>query len=316
MALTKITTEFLAAMFFERFKIMAMPFQNFSTDFSSASAKKGQKIIARVGKTPSAPQDYDSTEGFFPTPDDAKDLLEDVDVTMDQFKTVPITLPLADTIEASINLIEGEMQSAAEVLGKAIMDHALSKILAANFSESSEFAAADSDYDMLEDVRKDLNAVGASKFGRFGMVSPDVFTALDGDTRITSRDFRGQMQDEAYGHFVGLKGFGDIWEYPDFPDNSENLSGFFGTKNAVTVATRVPSDVTEYVGMLGAVQTLTMTPITDPDTGITLLFLTSQDAKKGDLRMAVSAIYGAAAGSRGGSAGDSMDYAGHRLTTP
>ncbi|MEO0797350.1 MAG: hypothetical protein AAFX93_19535 [Verrucomicrobiota bacterium] len=309
-----LSVPLIAAMFFERFRIHAGPIMSLATDFSAERAKKGQQIIARVGQTPSAPQDYDSTDGFFPTPDDAKSLLVDVPITMDQFKTVPIEIPLADSIEATIDLMQGTVDSAAEVLGKAIFDHAMATILAANFSGATVLPAADSDYDMLETVRKALNAQGAGRSGRFGFVSPDVFTALDDDARITSKDYRGQTSDNAYGSFVGLKGFQNIWEYPDMPATG-NLSAFFGNKSAIAVASRLPADIGEYANRLGVVQTVRMTPITDEETGITLLFVTSQNNKTGDLQVAVAAIYGAAAGKQGGANGSIMDNAGHRLVT-
>ncbi|MEO0797517.1 MAG: hypothetical protein AAFX93_20395 [Verrucomicrobiota bacterium] len=312
---TLATTEELADVFFERFRVVAAPLRSMATDFSSQRAKMNQPVIAKVGQTPSAAQDYHATDGFFPAGDDVKDLLVDVPVTIDQFKTIPITIDFEDTTEASIDLIEGAYQSAAEVMGKTIVDYALAQVVAANFSKNSVFTTGNSDYDMLEDVRKDLNSQGVGQFGRFGLVSPDVYSTLDGDSRISSRDYRGQMSDQSYGHLKNIKGFTDIWEYPDFPANGENLSAFFGNASAIAVASRLPNDMSAYMQRLGATQVISMVPQTDPDTGITMLFVTSQDGKTGDLRTAVAAMFGAAAGKQGGASDAILDNAGHRVVT-
>ena len=316
MALTLSTTQILDLVM-DAFKVR-LPFlvSAFATDFSDERAKFNQTVNARIASLPSV-QDYDASTGYKANAAESKSLLDDVPITIDQHKHVPIKLDFLD--EAStvnqINLLEEATMNCGYVLAKSIADFCLGLVTAANFSENSVFTEANSDLDMLGDIRTDMNAVGANTMGRFGIVNSAVMSTLNTDSRIASGDYHGQrIGAEALGNLVAIEGFGNVWEYPDLP-SAGNLSGFFGTKESVIVATRVPSDTNDVAAAMGIPQIASFETLTDPDTGLTLLGIKWIEQGTFDVYCTVAVMYGAVAGKQGGAAGEKTDYAGHRLVT-
>ena len=290
----------------------------FATDFSDERAKFNQTVNARIASLPSV-QDYDNDTGYKANAADSKSLLNDVPVTINQHKHVPIKLDFLDEASAvnQINLLEESTMNCGYVLAKSIADYCLGLVTPANFSESSVFTEPNSDLDMLGNVRTDMNAVGANTMGRFGIVNSAVMTSLNTDARIASGDYHGQrIGSEALGHLRGIEGFANIWEYPDMP-NGDNLSAFFGCKESVILATRVPSDTNEVARSMGIPQIASFETLTDPDTGLTLLGIKWIEQGTFDVYCTVAVMYGAVAGKQGADAdaGALCDYAGHRLVT-
>lgn len=317
MALTLSTTQILELVL-DAFKVR-LPFlvSAFATDFSSEKAKLNQTVNARIAGLPTV-QDYDGTDGYKANAADAKSLLNDVPVTIDQHKHVPIKLDFLDAAStvSQINLLEEATMNCGYVLAKAIADYCLSLVKAANFSAKSVFTVVNSDLDMLVALREAMNGQGTNTMGRFGIVGSGVMSSLTTDTRIASGDYHGQrIGAEALGHLIGIQGFSDIWEYPDTPDNGENMTGFFGTKESIILATRVPSDTNEIAKAAGIPQIASFETLTDEDTGLTLLGIKWIEQGTFDVYCTVAVMYGAVAGSQGGAAGDLTDKAGHRVVT-
>ena len=317
MALTLSTTQILELVL-DAFKVR-LPFlvSAFATDFSGERAKFNQTVNARIAGLPTV-QSYDSSTGYKANATDAKSLMNDVPVTIDQHKHVPIKLDFLDQNSTvnEINLLEEATMNCGYVLAKSIADYCLGLVTAANFSQTSTFTTANSDLDMLNNIRTDLNGIGANTTGRFGIVNSDVMSTLTTDSRVASGDYHGQrINGESLGVLRSIQGFGNVWEYPDLPANSENLSGFFGTKESVILATRVPSDTNDVAQSMGIPQIASFDTLTDPDTGLTLLGIKWIEQGTFDVYCTVAVMYGAVAGKQGGSAGDKTDYAGHRLVT-
>lgn len=317
MALTLSTTQILDLVM-DAFKVR-LPFlvSAFATDFSDEKAKLNQTVNARVAGLPSV-QDYDATTGYKANAADAKSLLTDVPVTIDQHKHVPIKLDFLDAASTvkQIRLLEEATMNCGYVLAKSMADYCLSLAVAANFSESSTVTTANSDLDMLTAIRESMNTKGANTTGRFGIVNSPVMTTLSTDSRISSGDYHGQrIGPEALGNLTGIQGFGNIWEYPDMPANAENLSAFFGTKESILLATRVPQDTNEIAKTAGIPQIASFETMTDQDTGLTLLGIKWVEQGTFDVYCTVAVMYGAVAGSQGGGAGALLDYAGHRVVT-
>ena len=99
------------------------------------------------------------------------------------------------------------------------------------------------------------------------------------------------------------------------PDNVENLTGFFGTRESILLATRVPKDATEIAKAAGIPQIASFETLTDEDTGLTLLGIKWVEQGTFDVYCTVAVMYGAVAGSQDGEDGALTDYAGHRLVT-
>lgn len=317
MSLTLSTAQILELVL-DAFKVR-LPFlvSAFASDFSAEKAKLNQTVNARIAGLPTV-QSYDATTGYKANAAEASTLLNDVPVTITQHKHVPIKLDFLDAASTvnQIKLLEEATMNCGYVLAKSIVDYCLGLVLAANFSQSSTFTVANSDLDMLVAVREGLNGVGANTMGRFGIVSSGVMSTLTTDSRIASGDYHGQrIGAEALGHLSGIQGFANIWEYPDMPNNSQNLSSFFGTKESIILATRVPSDTNEIAKAAGIPQIASFETMTDEDTGLTLLGIKWIEQGTFDVYCTVAVMYGAVAGSQGGDAGDKTDYAGHRIVT-
>lgn len=317
MALTLSTTKILEFVM-DAFKVR-LPFliSSFSTDFSAERAKFNQTVNARIAGLPTV-QDYDAAgSGYKNNAADAKSLLTDVPVTINQHKHVPIELKFLD--EAStvnqINLLEEATMNCGYVLAKSIADYCLGLVAAANFSEATTATAVNSDLDVLGQIRVAMNSRGANTMGRFGIVNSAVMSALNSDSRIASGDYHGQrINGEALGRLSAIEGFGSIWEYPDLP-SAGNLSGFFGCKESVILATRVPNDTNEVAQAMGIPQIASFETLTDPDTGLTLLGIQWVEQGTFNVYCTVAVMYGAVAGKQGGADGSLTDYAGHRLVT-
>lgn len=317
MALTLSTTQILELVM-DAFKVrLPMLASAFATDFSSAKAKLNQTVNARIAGLPTV-QSYDATTGYKNGAQDGTGLLTDVPVVINQHKHVPIKLDFLDlesTVQ-SINLLEESTMNCGYVLAKSMVDYCLGLAKAANFSEKTTLSEANSDKDMLEAIRVAMNAKGAMTTGRFGIVNSNVFSALDGDSRISSGDYHNKrIGEDALGHLTGIQGFAHVWEYPDMPANAENQTGFFGTKESIILATRVPSSPQEVAAAAGIPMIASFETLTDEDTGLTLLGIKWIEQGTFDVYCTVTVMYGAVAGSQGGAAGALTDYAGHRLVT-
>jgi len=317
MALTLSTGQILDLVM-DAFKVR-LPFLvgAFATDFSSEQAKLNQTIIAHIAGLPTV-RDYDATTGYKANAAESTSLLTDVPVVINRHKHVPIKLDFLDAASTvqQLNLLETATMNCGYVLAKSMADYCLSLVLDANFSQNSIFTVANSDLDALANIREDMNAKGANTMGRFGIVGSGVMTTLTTDSRISSGDYHGQrIGTEALGHLVGIQGFANIWEYPDMPANAENLTGFFGTRESILLATRVPKDATEIAKAAGIPQIASFETLTDEDTGLTLLGIKWVEQGTFDVYCTVAVMYGAVAGSQGGADGALTDYAGHRLIT-
>jgi len=296
------------------FKTRVPGLRFFASDFSDQEVKYGQQIIAHLPTIPTA-YDHVAASGYNNNAQSARSLLTDVPITMNQWKDVPIKILVADaTQDRSKNYLK-TISNAGYVLGKAVVDYALTLAVAANFSRSTTESISNTSSETLGNVRKDMNTVKAG-VPRYMLCNSDFFGALDNDPRITSGDYYGQRSEEnPFGNLRSCKGFSEIQEYPDFPANSENLAAFGFDSRAIGIATRLPVDSTELAGQLGLPVTYKKEIVTDPESGLSIVGFGWIDANTHNIYLTSSVMFGAVAGSQAGSAGDKTDYAGHRIIT-
>ena len=191
----------------------------FSTNFTDQRLRLNSSAIAHVRTLPSL-STYDGTTGYKNGAAEGNSLVTDVPVTIDSHKHVPIKLSHLYNIADQKDVYQNAIGDAAYVLGKGMVDSVLAKVTAASISNVITEAAASVDRDTLGSVRKGMNGNGASPTGRVGIVNSDFYESLDADPRIASRDYYGQQTGgQAYGMLTNVAGFGNIWEYPDFPTN-------------------------------------------------------------------------------------------------
>lgn len=300
----------------DAFKIQVPMLMNgFSTDFSSNTAKKDDQIISHIRTLPSV-QSYDATSGYELNQVEADALLTDVTVTLDRLRHVPVRVKYLTQLASKKNLYREAIADQAYVLAKSVVDYALTLAVEANFSYDRVESVANTTFDTLEKLRTDLNGQAAIQRGRFGIVNSAVAQAIQLDSRVGSTDYFGQLNGASgYRTFKNVSGFENIWEYPDLPANSINLSGFFGDKRAIHVASRIPSNDSEMAAILNLPPKAKFEVVTDPDTGLSLLGIYWQKDGTFDVWCTVALLYGITAGAQGGGANAKCDKAGIKLVT-
>ena len=151
---------------------------------------------------------------------------------------------------------------------------------------------------------------GANLDALYGLVNSDFAASLNADTRIASGDYHGQEStSNALYSLSNVSGFRRVLEYPDLPDNGENLSGIFFDPRAMVVATRLPSDSTDLANSLGVPNVADTTAVTDPETGLSFLGIMHMQPGTLDLYLTVTVLYGSTVG------GSALGNAGYRITT-
>lgn len=302
----------------DAFKASLPVLNAFSTDFSSKTAVKGDKITAHVSTLP-AVQDYDSTNGFNNSPAAAESLIQNVSVTMSSFKHVPVKITWLQQLSSKKALYREAVRNYGYVLAKQVLDDALATITSTNFFNSKTCATANVTLDSIEEFRTQLNSQKAANVGRFGIASSLFAAALQNDDRVKSSLFYAQLNgNEGYRHFRNLAGFENIWEYPDFPTTG-NLSAFFGDRRAIVLANR-RLDFSNAAAELNVPQVMQFYPISDPETGLEMTGVAWQQPGTGDVYVSCGVLYGvnAGAGVPGDSptvAGRGTDLAGLRIVT-
>ena len=133
MSLTLQTTQILDLVL-DAFKVR-LPFlmNAFATDFTDERVNLNQTVNARIASLPTV-QNYDATTGYKANAAESESLLNDVPVTIDQHKHVPIKLDFLKEAESvrQINLLEEATANGGYVLAKSIADYCLGLVVDAN----------------------------------------------------------------------------------------------------------------------------------------------------------------------------------------
>jgi hypothetical protein len=258
---------------------------------------------------------HTAANGYNENAQNARDLLTDVPLTIDQWDHVTIKMLHDDVTEDRSKNYLKSIENAGYALGKAVVDFALGKALETNFSRQTLELADDTDLETLNDIRADMNTYKAGST-RYGLINTATMNALVGDPRIASGDYHGQMiGSDSIGRLRALAGFTEILEYPELPSNSENLAGFFFDPRAICIATRLPNDSVNLAGEMGIPITVKKEVVTDPQSGLSIAGFGWIDQNTHNIYVTATVMYGAAAGKQAGSAGTLTDYAGHLLAT-
>jgi hypothetical protein len=295
----------------------------FATDFSSQTAVKGDKITAHISVLPVVGQ-YDANNGGFKNGAQAAEgLLVDVPVTLDQFPIVTIKVGWLSQLASKMPLYKEAVRNYGYVLAKQVLDFALTKAVNANFSHKVIQAIPNVSLDTLDGqigggngIRTQLNAQKAAPFGRFGIVNSQWASQFGSDDRVKSALFYNQLNgDSGYRIWKNIAGFGQIVEYPDLPNNGENLAGIFGDKRAFALASRRIDFANAAAEAFGVPQVMNFYPMTHEDTGLNFTGVTWQEAGTGDVYVAAGALFGIGAGDQGGAADSITGAAAVRQVT-
>jgi hypothetical protein len=287
----------------------------FATDFSSKTAVLGDKVTAKIAKVPIV-GDYDRANGGFKAASqDVTGLIEDVPVTLNQFKVVTVNVTWLTQLASKIPLYKEAVRNYGYVLGKYVVDTALATITAANFTNSVKCATQNINLDTFDgDLRNQLNSQKTFNKGRFAIISSDAAKSLGADDRVRSSLFYGMLNgDQGYRIWRNIAGFSWIREYPDFP-TAGNLWGYAGDYRGIAVATRRP-DFSNVAEQLGVPKVQDFYPLEDPESGVFMTGTSWQEVGTGDVYVACGILFGTGAGAQGGVAGTITDKAGVRLIT-
>ncbi len=281
----------LRVMSFLRKQVPAL--NSISSDFSGEVADFNQQVVSRVITVPTV-ADYSKVDGYVAGAPAAVD----VPVTINKHRHVTLEFDVNDLSSTKRNLIDEQAQVAAYALGKDLVDAVLALVTKANFPTEVVETVANTQRSTLGKLRKALNTQGAAPINRFGVIASDPFENLTDDEKIVSTTFNANAGDDnrPAGQLTGLKGFVQINEYVDLAA-AENLTGFFGTKDALVVATRIPKDpALVFPELAGGGQ---IEVIKDPDTGMSMLVRQYYNWQAGKVYFSLVWMYGAAKGVSG-----------------
>ena len=312
MATTLSTTKILQDVL-KSFRVQVPALRALSTDFGSDSLRLGETVLAHIPTLPST-STWDNDTGYANGSQTARSLMVDVPVVVDSHKFVTLQWKHINNIADQKDSVAQMVSNAAYVLGKAMLDSVLAKFLAANVSRAETVALADVDRETLKNARKKMNLAGAAAEGRVILGNSDFIGALGDDPLIASKDYSGQLTEaNAYAHYRNLEGFRDIWEYPEFPDNDEDLMGIAFEPRAVALRAGIPDHTFDLAGQLGVPEIGSHEIMADPDTGFSLLAINWQSPGTFDLNLTLAAIWGSAVGKQNGSANAITDKAALRF---
>jgi hypothetical protein len=136
------------------------------------------------------------------------------------------------------------------------------------------------------------------------VVNPTIFTALTMDSGVISKfNFGGVPPDYMQGILQDFAGFSKIIEYAEL-NTANSLLGFFGAKEALCMAARVP-EVPD-IALPGIIEN-----VSDPDSGLTLQYREYYDMMGGMFNVTLTWMYGVSVGVAGHAALLTQNAAGN-----
>lgn len=224
---TLIVEEILADVL-DAFKVRVPALNRMGRDFRTSGLKLGQTYTAHIAGVPTV-GDYDENNGGYQaSPQNARDLLTDVPITVDKHKKVTLKWRHLNSIADKKQEYQKVIANAGYALAKAVVNDIIAKVNRRTLTNQSIYSVANSDYDAVNAIRDAMNLAGASDLGRVGMVNTNVASSLHLDERVLSADYRGDMQGgQSLRVFQNIAGFQEVFEWPELPSNN-------GTATAIT----------------------------------------------------------------------------------
>lgn len=284
-----LTPSLVAQRTLDFLKEMFPPVLRLFINFTNQPVLYNGTITSRI---PGATAAYSAVAGY--APPDVTDV--DVPVVVNQFKAASVAFTSAQMSSTNRDLVNEHAAGLANSLGADLLDVLCALFVNANFANNTPEDAVNYDDATLRAIRKELNGRKAPNFGRVGIVNSDAFEALSGDSLVTTIDSNRNAHDDYQlaPMILRARGF-EIIEYPQLPANAQGLNGFFMAPGALVGATGIPMDA-NMPGLWDSVPNVAaVTPVTDEDTGITLLQRLHKN-KDGGIQMDVAWMFGFAKG--------------------
>lgn len=216
------------------------------TDFSDASARKGDSITTHIVSIQSA-ADYSATTGYAP----ADVTQTDVTVTLNQFKHTTYAINDDERTSSNINLINRFAEQAAHALGKAMVDSVLA-LVTTHYASTLTVAADAATFRSIVSAGLALDNNKVPVGGRFAVLSPGNYASLLNDSSIVANAQRS-------GDVVAS---GQIGTVAGIAVNGYNglaagiSKGFVAQREALVVASRLPA-LPEGVSLPGSIDVVT-----------------------------------------------------------
>ena len=233
-----------------------------SADFSDEVANYNQKIYTRTVAAP-------TVVNLGGAVSEATDT--DLELQLDLLKEVRFEFTALEWAATTRNLVQEHAEVMAVALGSYLVDQ-IALLLTDAFAAETIKASAAVDYTTVSGITAAMNTAGVPDTGRFGVVNSAVADAFRNDDIIMQYGARDSAN--AYAVWKGFEGFQNLWEFPALPDNSVHLTGFFASRSALLVATRLLAKPGYFAGLEypGRIEV-----ITEPVSGLSVLSNTYVD---------------------------------------
>ena len=265
-----------------------------ATDFSNEPVRFNTRIVSRVVTVP-AVASYTQGGGYA----SGNATTVDVPVQINNFRYVCLSFHDDELASTPRNLVQEQVEAAAYALGKDAFDKLCALMIGANITTKVVSTAANFTRDTLTALRYNLQTQGAN-VPRFGLIDSAGMQYLLQDSTIISKFYLGiddNTVNQDTGTLTGIGGFERIYEFADLTTDAPNTLGFFGSKDALVMAARVPSDPAQFVADIPI--NAVIKNVTDPETGLTMQYRYHYDVQMGRLDLILTWIFGVAVGVAG-----------------
>lgn len=263
---------------------------SFSTDFSNSAAKLNQTIITRVRGLPTV-QTYNPATGYVKSDVSAVD----VPVTINAHRFTQFDYNANELASTNRDLFGEQAEGSVYVLGKDMLDTALALFTLANFPLSAQktitATAAAFVRSVLVDLRVALRKRKVQIKDGFLIANEDYFGGLAKDPVIVA--LAQYQRPELITEYIlpKIAGFQPAG-YVDLPTTG-NLVAVAGSKECLAIAARLPYD---YVDAQIGSNYGSVTQITDPGTGLSVMLTQYVNHDAGASRYRLALMSGSAVG--------------------
>ena len=250
------------------------------TDFSDASAKKGDSITTHIVSIQSA-SDYSATTGYAP----ADVTQTDVTVSLNQFKHTTYAINDDERTSSNINLIERFAEQAAHALGKAMVDSVIA-LVTTHYTSTLSVSADAATFRSIVSAGLSLDNNKVPMGGRFAVLSPGNYASLLNDSNIVANAQRSGdvVASGQIGTVAGIQVFG-------YNALAAGISkGFVAQREALVVASRLPA-LPEGVSLPGSIEV-----VTEPKSGLSLQVAEHYNFRLGSHERSYRILYGVGRG--------------------
>ena len=274
----------LSALTLDVLTTKGIPLKAFSTDLTAGVAPKGKTVSTRYADVP-AVADFSVPANRTPADRD----LTNIDVTLDQYKGVPIGFTDLERSYTDFELINFWIAPAVSSLVEDVISYALGLCVAADFTNEVTLASTAFDSDAVADLAEDFSTRKIPTSPRSIILPPSYMNTLVKDATVTNAsdnvEGKAALRDGVAKHLHGF----DLIEYNgSIPVCARAMAAIAIHPQALCIAARqvAPPSPNAWAG--------NVTSVTDPNSGLTIQLREFYDDVQ--MRYELSVLYGATAG--------------------